>query len=67
MALHPAHRRRLDPALPGLLALTLGTALIVSTLAQPTGAPNPASPLVNRTAEAIAGFEDMTPPEAGQP
>ena len=47
----------------GLLAMTSGTAIIASSLALSGGAgAGDTAPLVNKTAAAIAAFQDMTPP-----
>jgi hypothetical protein len=42
----------------------LGVALIASSLAQSAAVATPMPPLLNRTAAAIAAFEDLTPPNA---
>ena len=63
MALRPDALRFPDPIVTGLIAFVLATALITSALSQ-TLATDAPPVLVNRTTEAIAGLQDLTPPNA---
>ncbi len=48
--------------MPAIAAMVLGMTLIASSLAQNAGASHSEPPVTNRTAAAIAAFQDLTPP-----
>ena len=66
MALQLPPRHNPNRVVPGLVAFALGTALIASALAQ-SAQPSTAPDIMNRTQEALAGFEDITPPGEARP